>query len=65
MSDPPAYFEGKNRLPSVVSINAIKPGSLPHDRHGAITTKIGDWKDYKRWAQTVREAWEEDKTKDL
>jgi hypothetical protein len=47
-----------------VSPKTIKTGEQRklHDRHGAITDK-GDWKNYKRWAATARDAWDKEHEK--
>lgn len=58
-------FPAKSRLPSIAGISPkpIKTEDPRRRRHDAITGKIGGWKDYKRWAETVRGSWDPDTKK--
>jgi hypothetical protein len=59
--NPASYvpMSAKKPVPPVLPThpNPIRSGEAGehHDRHAAITGKISDWNDYRRWVQTIRD----------
>lgn len=44
--------------PTVSKDSAPVDPPKPHGRHAAITGNFNSWREYKRWAETMRSAWD-------
>ncbi len=51
-------------VPTVPQPSAHGDAPKAHGRHAAITDNLNRWRDYKRWADTIRSTWSSDEKRE-
>ena len=58
-----AISTGPRRETGVVKPDVARNADRMRARHAAITNNVKKWREYKDWAEKIRDAWEEEQSK--